>query len=321
MVPAVVDLTTAGATGTVNGAIFDQTGTQPTGSGVIHSFVRLNPGGNVAVEQGYNTDARPLQFDENNSPVFTRALPLAEVPLVPINGTYYREFLLDVNQKSSSPQVSLDQLRLYVGNAPDLYGYDSTSDQLAGLNPVYDLNAGVGGNSVLLNARLSHGSGSGDMFLYVPDSVLTQGDGSYVYLYSKFGATVSANGGYEEWAVRSATELSSVSGFVTDVTNPNSPAPVADVLVTLSGTTNTGLAVNVCAWTNSSGFYIFTGLTAGTYNITETVPPNYAAVGASVGSLGDTSNTDTEFCGIFVLSDVVGLNYDFQLGQQIITSG
>ena len=310
LVPAVVDLTTAGASGTLNSAIFQQTSVQPTGSGVIHSFVRLNPGGNVAVEQGYNTDARPLQYDENNSPVFTRSLQLTESPIVTINGVAYREFLLDINQKSSSPLLSLDELRIYVGNAPNLFGYDPNTQQLAGLNPVYDLDAG-GDNYVLLNARLSHGSGSGDMFFYVPDAQLTQAGGSYVYLYSKFGVTVAGNGGFEEWAVRGDTSLSSLSGFVTDISNGN--VGVADVLVTLTGTTNSGLVVNVSAWTNASGFYIFSGLTAGTYNITETVPTGFTAAGSTVGTLGDASSTDTQFVGIVVLSDVIGLQYDFQL--------
>ena len=36
-----LDLTTRGSSGTVNGAIFSQDDTQPTGSGVVHSFVRI----------------------------------------------------------------------------------------------------------------------------------------------------------------------------------------------------------------------------------------------------------------------------------------
>src|SRR5438067_1440064 len=58
-----VDLSTRGASGWINGAAFVQNTTQPTGSGVMHSFVRVQS--NDAIEQGYNTDARPLQFDEN----------------------------------------------------------------------------------------------------------------------------------------------------------------------------------------------------------------------------------------------------------------
>src|SRR5262249_35951199 len=87
--------TTAGSCGTIGGAIFQQSTPQPTGTGVIRSFVRVQ--GHSDVEQGYNTDARPLQFDENNSPQFTRSLQLGFVPRVVIKGVAYREFLLDIN--------------------------------------------------------------------------------------------------------------------------------------------------------------------------------------------------------------------------------
>ena len=65
--------------------------------------------------------------------------------------------------------LSLDELRLYIGDEPDLKGYDSSTHELAGLTAFYDMDAD-GDNYVLLNAKLSRGSGSGDMFLYVPES-------------------------------------------------------------------------------------------------------------------------------------------------------
>ena len=71
-VPSTLDLTTAGATGTFNGPIFEQADPQPTGCGVIDDFLRIQSHGpGAAVEQGYNTDARPLQFDEKTSHTFT----------------------------------------------------------------------------------------------------------------------------------------------------------------------------------------------------------------------------------------------------------
>src|SRR5262245_2727183 len=82
LVPA-IDLTTAGATAELdNEAIVQQTDAQPTGTGYIRAFVRVQgaaPGGGS--EEGYNTEARPLQFDENKSPQFTRSLTLDKVPL------------------------------------------------------------------------------------------------------------------------------------------------------------------------------------------------------------------------------------------------
>src|SRR4051794_20442218 len=65
-----IDLTTAGAHGSVGGVIFQQGDVQPSGSGVIDSFVRIHALGGGGQEQGYNTSARPLQFNENSSPTF-----------------------------------------------------------------------------------------------------------------------------------------------------------------------------------------------------------------------------------------------------------
>src|SRR5207302_7625167 len=95
---ATLDLTARGATGSVNGALFTQVDSRPTGTGAINSFVRMQALGNGTVEQGYNTDARPLSYDENKSPQFTRSLSVASTPAVVIGGVRYREFLLDINQ-------------------------------------------------------------------------------------------------------------------------------------------------------------------------------------------------------------------------------
>ena len=311
--PAILDLTTAGAQGAVGAVLFQQSSTQPTGSGVIHSFVRLNAGGNTPVEQGYNTDARPLQFDENNSPVFTRSLQLTDIPVVTHNGVAYREFLLDINQKQSSPLLSLDELRFFVGNDGNLTGYDPTTNQLAGLNSVYDLDA-QSDNAVLLNASLSHGSGSGDLLVDVPDALLTAPGGSFVYLYSKFGTTVSGNGGYEEWAVRGPSAASSsLSGFVFASQDGGTTfAPLAGVTITLTGVNNLGQTVTMTQTTDANGFYLFSGLSAGTYNIVQTQPQGYTFDFETAGTLGGTTSTNQgQFTTIVLGADTIGLNYDF----------
>src|SRR4051812_9726612 len=116
-----LDLTTRGSSGWIGDAQFVQTDAQPTGTGNINSFVRVQANG---VEQGYNTSARPLQYNENSSPQFTRSLKLSEVPQVTINGKVSLEFLLDVNQTAANPMLSLDDLRVYVGDNPAASGYD-----------------------------------------------------------------------------------------------------------------------------------------------------------------------------------------------------
>ena len=71
-----LDLTRSGASGYINGAYFVQGNFASAGTGAIDSFVRIQT--NQAVERGFNTDARPLQFHENNSANFSRSLLLAD---------------------------------------------------------------------------------------------------------------------------------------------------------------------------------------------------------------------------------------------------
>src|SRR5437762_2108324 len=109
--PAVLDLTTAGASGTLGGAVFQQIDSASTGTGSIDSFLRI--GANTAVTQGFNSSARPVQFNEDNGANFNHDLRLARVPTVLIGGIAYRQFMLDINQSNSSPLLSLDELRIY----------------------------------------------------------------------------------------------------------------------------------------------------------------------------------------------------------------
>jgi len=311
--PAILDLSTAGAQGAVGDVVYQQTSVQPTGSGVIQSIVRLNAGGSTPVSQGYNTDARPLQFDENSSPIFTHSLQLGDIPVVTRNGVAYAEFLLDINQNSSSPLLSLDELRFYVASTGNLTGYDPTTKQLAGLNPVYDLDAN-GDNAVLLNASLSHGSGSGDVLVDVPASLLTQAGGTFVYVYSKFGSTVAGNGGYEEWAVQNPhATTSSLSGFVFGGIDGGGPfTAMAGVTITLSGIDNMGQSVTLTTTTDANGLYLFSGLRPGIYSITQTTPDGYEFLRESLGSLGGTTSITTGlFTNIMLGVDTFGLNYDF----------
>ena len=190
------DLTTAGSlcgpTADTNQAIYRDITTQPTGSGVIDPFVRIST--NHPVEAGYNTDARPLNnaanFDTqvNTSPTFTRDLLLTAVPTVTIGGVQYRQFLLDINQTNNNPLLSLDNVKIFLSN---------TAGALAVLNPattnvgtglgtlIYNLD-GNKDNGILLNYTLNSGSGQGDMFLDVPNSLFVGGF-TNVYLWSQFG--------------------------------------------------------------------------------------------------------------------------------------
>jgi len=197
----VLDLTDGGLTdsGSINGALFEVNQVQPTGSGVIHSFVRIST--NQAIEQGYNTDGRPLQYDENNSGTFTRSLPLADLQVVTKSGVDYYAFLLDINQNNSGPTdhlLNVNDIEVYQGDAPNLLGFTPGSGFGTHSTSVYKMD-GVSDNGILLDYNINSGSGSGDMWMFIKKSAFS-GSNPYVYLYSKFGDPNPNNDGYEEWA-------------------------------------------------------------------------------------------------------------------------
>jgi hypothetical protein len=223
------DLTTAGATATINGAIFEAfTPNDATGSGMFDPLVRISS--NNLVIKGYNTDYRPLQFEENSSQTFTLARLLSEVPQVREGGVWYREFQLDINQNKTVDDYleSVDVVEFYESPYSDLCGYpfDGSGGGHAGCNTnntatlVWDMDA-LEDSFVVLDYRNNEGSGKRDMKLLVPDSLFNAdlncsynaiGCTVYVTLYSEFGGdqvcfrtdmtTCPNNDGFEEWGVR-----------------------------------------------------------------------------------------------------------------------
>jgi len=195
-----IDLTGGGSFGRFSpNDFFQQISPQSTGTGVIDSFVRITT--NEDIVQGYNTDGA-FQFDELNG--HTDSLLLSTVPIVTSStGVEYRQFLLDINQTGSDPLLSLNELQIFLGDAPDLSGATVGAGGLLSFGTdaylVYDMDA-TGENTVELNYNLNTGSGSGDVFFYVRNSLFT-GANPWVYLYSSFGSPNNNNDGFEEWAV------------------------------------------------------------------------------------------------------------------------
>lgn len=198
-----VDLTTAGSSGTINGAQYRQGEMLPAGTGSIEAFVRLEEASNPndanhdGVEQGYNTTVDSV-FDNTADNPHNHEVLLSNVSTVTILGLPYYQFLLDVNEPSGANKefISLTDVRIYQSATPN-----QSTTTLAGLgNLVYHMDAGSD-STVLLDATLSSGSGQSDMFLYVPMASFTN-PGPYVYLYSSF---TNMDAGFEEWAYRQAT--------------------------------------------------------------------------------------------------------------------
>ncbi len=288
----VADLTTAGATDDINGALFTQSDAANTsaGTGLISAFVRLST--NNLFERGYNTSFRPLEFDENSSPTFTRDLTLSEVPIafVDIDGDMILEpayeFQLDINENNPTSLLSLHTVEIYISDTAGLTGYDFGGNATL----VYDMDAG-GDNIVHLDYSLEEGSGKADMFLYVPIDVLgfPPDDDTYVYFYSEFGATLDPtdpdydadchgygqDDGFEEWAVREPDPLSSISGYKWhdlngdanwDAGEPGFEGWTVYLDLNNNDVLDVGEPTDV---TDADGFYEFNPLLDGTYTVRE----------------------------------------------------
>jgi hypothetical protein len=188
----VVDLTTMGSSGSANGGIFEQMDVQPTGTGVIESFVRIQA--NV-IESGFNTDADNPILDTKKGE-WTHSIFLNDIPVVTKDGISYRQFLLDINESVGGDEalISLNELELYIADSGDINIYPISPAIL-----VWDLDSG-GDNTIELNYSLNPGSGAGDMYAYIPSNVFGTTN-KYVYLYSSFGNPNATSDGFEEWWV------------------------------------------------------------------------------------------------------------------------
>lgn len=153
----VIDLTGSNDSGSVNGAQFDWTAAQPTGTGVLDPFVRIQA--NVT-EQGYNTSGGE-PFDDKAG-VWTHDVQFSDLQTteVTIGDTAYFKLQLDVNEPGGDKSlISLDRLEFYTSST----GGQTTTD-VASLGTLRWSLDGSDESYVLLDAARNSGSGSGDMF-------------------------------------------------------------------------------------------------------------------------------------------------------------
>lgn len=336
IVPAVIhDLTTAGAEAVANGALVQQLVSQPA-AGTYDPFVQIQGSNSKkasGVEQGYNTSARPLQFDEKSNTDVTHNLTLASVPVVIVNGVAYREFLLNVNQQGNSPLLSLDEVRIFTDTRESLASYETSTMTFAGQSAKFDLDAG-GDVTIILNDSVNPIDQYGDMRLLVPESNFAGVSASdFVYLYSKMGGIHVANGGAEEWAVRINVEppppppagTSSLSGGVyfdelQDRLEDGQYDGLVGITINLTGTDYLGNEVDMSTVTAPDGSYQFTNLNAGTYSIRQVdQPTDYLGFPIEDGADywdegiggGFSEEDDDLIINIDLGDDMHGVGYDF----------
>ena len=186
-----LDLTTAGSSGTVNGAFFQQVPDQTTGTGVIQPFLRVQGNG---IETGLNTSLSSVLGDTKTG-IWTHDILLSAVPIVTLGGVQYYQFLLDINQTGANPLLSLNKLEIWTspGTLPEANSYDDLA--AGGATKKWELTS-----TIELNYALNPGSGAGDMFAYIPLSVVGPAGTLSLYLYTEFGTPNGSNDGFEEWA-------------------------------------------------------------------------------------------------------------------------
>ena len=110
---------------------------------------------------------------------------------------------------SEKSLISMDRLEFYTSDV----GGQTTTD-ISSLGILRWSLDGAGDSYVLLDAARNHGSGSGDMYAYIPvanfaDALPTD----FVYMYVRFGDQVGASsaGGFEEWSIGLTDEPVNIS--------------------------------------------------------------------------------------------------------------
>ena len=190
-------------------AIFQFTTPQPTGTGVIQPFLRIQATG---VEQGYNTSGG-TPFDDKAGP-WTHDLRFSDLQstAVAVNGTTYFKIMVDLNEPNGTKStISLDSLKFFSSSTGG-----ATTENISQLGTLrYDMDGG-GDNQVLFDAGRNHGSGSGDAFFYIPASAFAGvGADEFIYMYVKMGDSDDETaGGFEEFAlVKNMTPVPEMSAL------------------------------------------------------------------------------------------------------------
>ncbi|MCW1427789.1 DUF11 domain-containing protein [Novosphingobium sp. JCM 18896] len=232
-----------------NGAYFDLT-TVNSGTGNYDTFLRVQAKGS---EEGFNTDENGNVLD--NKAAFTDSLKFSSLQKVNIDGTFYYQIRLDLNdgddkKDGGNPSITLESLKLYFSDEPatsDLY-----DQNLPGFTQIFSM-----ANPLLLTA--DNGSGHDDGGFFIPASLFGGvGADDYITLYAKF---TNSDGGFEEFRA---------------LTQPDAPDPdpgnditqysIEKTFVSVTGGNGNGLAdhagdvINYQVTIENTGTVALTGL-------------------------------------------------------------
>ena len=215
-------------------------------------------------------------FDKTDL-TFTNDLLTTAAPTVTVKGIAYRQFFLDINEPTTlngnKNYLTLDQIETYQSDTASLNGRVSSlpGGSLSSATKIWDMDpalqtssapagtttgtvsgAPTGDNWINLDYVLTGGgSGYGDMVMYIPNELFSTQ--KYVYLYSQFGCTNTADGGCAQSKYGSgntqtaATQFPSQAGLkewwikVNLGSGPSTPVPEPGTLALVA----TGIAMAV----------------------------------------------------------------------------
>lgn len=186
--------------GFINGAVF-QRSTPGSGTGQFRQLFRMSDNNDQdTTEHGYNRGGTMDSQTPNGFDPLLRVQDLVETT----EGGFYT-FALDANESNGGGNnyLSIDMFSIYVGGVTDPAPLPTAEANLGQLGTrVYTFSTN---DTVLLDANTGSGSGTADMFVFIPKSLFSGfGPTSYVYVFASHGG-YSAPGfdtasGFEEWA-------------------------------------------------------------------------------------------------------------------------
>lgn len=183
------------------GVIWSQTAVQPTGTGVIKPFLRVEASSSVKGEitEGYNTsDAHGNTPMDDKGGIWTHDVLVSDLAVV--NG--YFVFLLDANQvgdnSANGAKLTLSQFEVFTSNSPADDSFTTKAGLESAFGPAeYNMRLDTISSALVTGVDLAvqqthnfpsnNGSGSGDLLVFIPTSQFTN-PGQYLILYTEYGA-------------------------------------------------------------------------------------------------------------------------------------
>jgi len=195
---APIDILTPADTQNDQGVILTVADPKGTGSGSFNSFVRFG-GGKDGLSKGINTDMKNLLDDK---PPFGQIQGTLDIQAnqIQVNADGYYVFRFDAGNAGGAP-LTLQAINIYVSPT-------KVTDPVS-LSKLIADDAGSPGHPVFYssnpyNVKEQSGNGVADLFMLVPQSLIS--DDSWVYLYTEAGGQPFPDTGtFNEWAFQERT--------------------------------------------------------------------------------------------------------------------